>query len=239
MTTVPTIAAAAPIVAAAAAVQGCTGAGFGLVCAPLLLLLDPALVPGPVLMVSMVVTAAGAYRERAALAPRDLGWAAVASVPGTVVGLWALGVLAPRPTALIVAGTVAAAVIAAWCGLRIPATRTTLTAAGGLSGFLGTVVGTAGPPVSLVYRPTDTARLRATLSAYFTVTSLVAVVLLAGTGKLSASQLGSALSLLPAALAGLAASLPLAARLTHGTVANAVLAIAFASALTVGTQACL
>lgn len=56
------------IVFAAAVVQFGLGFGFGMVAAPLLALIDPAMVPAPVLMIGLVTSAMAAWRERAAIA---------------------------------------------------------------------------------------------------------------------------------------------------------------------------
>ncbi|MGW0664008.1 TSUP family transporter [Streptodolium elevatio] len=224
-------------VAAAAVVQGGTGAGFGLISAPLLALIDRSFVPGPVLALTVVVCGVGAWREREALVVRDLRGAAVASVPGMVVGVWALSALDATPIALVTGVVIGAAVIAAWCGLRIPATPAALSCAGGLSGFLGTLIAAPGPPVSLVYRPPAAPRLRANLSAYFAVTSVVALALLAATGRFGRADAVHAAVLLPAGLAGAAIGGRLGSRLTGRTVGQAVLGVAFASAVVVTAKA--
>lgn len=237
MTTGVELAVAAGVVAVAAVVQAGTGAGFGLVSAPLLALLDRSFVPGPVLALTVAICGFGAWRERSALAARDLRGATVASVPGMVVGVWALSALDATPIALVTGLVIGAAVIAAWCGVRIPATPAALSCAGGLSGFLGTLIAAPGPPVSLVYRPSEAARLRANLSAYFAVTSVVTLVLLAAAGRFGRTDALHALVLLPAGLAGAAIGGRLGSRLTGRTVGQAVLAVAFASAVVVTTKA--
>ncbi|WP_436771430.1 TSUP family transporter [Yinghuangia sp. YIM S09857] len=231
------LAVAVGVVVAAAVVQAGTGAGFGLISAPLLALLDREFVPGPVLALTVVICGVGAWRERGALVVRDLRGAAVASVPGMVVGVWALSVLDATPIALVTGVVIGAAVIAAWCGARIPATPFTLSAAGGLSGFLGTLIAAPGPPVSLVYRPSEAPRLRANLSAYFAVTAVVTLVLLGAAGKFGRADAIHAAVLLPAGLTGAVLGGRLGSRLSGRTVGQAVLAVAFASAVVVTAKA--
>ncbi|HEX6130577.1 MAG TPA: sulfite exporter TauE/SafE family protein, partial [Actinomycetota bacterium] len=63
------------VVGASAAVQGAVGFGLVLVAAPIVTMLDPRLVPGPMLVAALVITVVMAVRERAGLDVRAVGWA--------------------------------------------------------------------------------------------------------------------------------------------------------------------
>ncbi|HRB01896.1 MAG TPA: hypothetical protein PLP26_00940, partial [Ilumatobacteraceae bacterium] len=60
------------IVVVGACVQGSLGFGLGLIGAPVLALLDPDLVPVPLLMLALLLTIAVSFRERAMLDWRAL-----------------------------------------------------------------------------------------------------------------------------------------------------------------------
>ena len=81
------------LAAIAACVQGTVGFGLALTSAPLLALLDPAFVPGPLLVASLPVSLAALVRERHHADVRGVAAAFVGRVPGTVVGALAVAAL--------------------------------------------------------------------------------------------------------------------------------------------------
>ena len=81
---------ASAIVMMGALVQGSVGFGMSMVSAPLLMLVEPRLVPGPVLGLSLTLNLLVAHRDLRSMDPRGLAW----SVPGRVAGtLLAMAVL--------------------------------------------------------------------------------------------------------------------------------------------------
>ena len=57
----------------AGAIQGATGFGFNMLAAPLLAIIDPAFVPGAMLLMATAVCIGGAIQERQALRVDDVG----------------------------------------------------------------------------------------------------------------------------------------------------------------------
>jgi len=192
------------VLAVAVAVHVVTGSGFGLIAAPLLLALDPELVPVPLLLVSLLVMAAVGGRDRAGLRHLDLWPAALAAVPAAVAALWVAPHLGRQTTAVVVGAAVVMAVVAALRGWRVPAGRWPLVVAGGFAGALSTLAATPGPPIVVAYRASDPVRLRANLCLFFLVTCAVSLGTLAVAGDLSVHALGETARLLPGVLLGLA-----------------------------------
>ena len=64
--------------------QGAAGFGLGLIAAPILLLLDPRWVPGPLMAAGIGLTVLVAYRERADIDMMGLRFAFVGRTVGTV-----------------------------------------------------------------------------------------------------------------------------------------------------------
>jgi uncharacterized protein len=81
------------IVAAASTLQASTGMGMALLAAPLLALIDPALVPGPALCAVMILSAVVAWRERAVLDVHMLAPAILGLLIGTAIGARLLALL--------------------------------------------------------------------------------------------------------------------------------------------------
>ena len=90
---VPSYVITTSIIAAASALQAGTGMGMALLAAPLLVLIDPALVPGPMLCAVVVLSVAVGWRERTSIDRRSLGLALLGLTGGSVVGAVTLAVL--------------------------------------------------------------------------------------------------------------------------------------------------
>jgi uncharacterized membrane protein YfcA len=216
---------AAGVVAVGALVQGAVGFGLALLSAPLLALLEPRLVPGPLIFAGLALTVAMAVRERASIHVGGVGWALAGRVPGTVVGAAVLTVLAARTLGIVLGALVLAAVAMTAFGPRIRPGPLALLLAGVLSGFMGTTASIGGPPVAMVYQHESGARIRGTLSAYFTFGATMSLVALAVIGRFGTWELLAAIALLPGVLAGAVLAERATAWLDAGRTRIAVLAV--------------
>lgn len=189
-----------------ACVQGSLGFGLGLIAAPVLALLDPDLVPAPLLMLALPLTIAVAYRERRALDWRGLKWAFLGRVPGSILGTIAIVWLPEQWMLVVFSVLIITGVGLSAAGWTVTPTGGTLFGAGAMSGFMGSLTSVGGPPMALVYQRHSGAQLRATLALFFTFGALVSLLLLAVAGELHVADFGRAGQLLPAMLFGLALS---------------------------------
>lgn len=213
-----------------AAVQGAVGFGMALVAAPLLALLDPSLVPGPILLATFVFTVLTSARELGHIDRRGVAIALLGRLPGIAVGAWILAHLSADALARLFAVIVLFAVALTVMGTRWKPSAPALLTAGALSGIMGTVGAIGGPPMALVYSEAEGPRLRSTLSVYFMLGSALSLIALIGVGRFGASELRVTLWLLPGVLAGYALSSPLRARLDRGHTRAAVLAVSATAA---------
>jgi len=231
------IALATAAVAVGACVQGVVGFGLGLIAAPLLALLDPDLVPGPLLFVGVPLTVLVALRERAALDFHGIRWAIAGRVPGTIAGSVAVALLPDGPLVVLLGFVVLLAVVLSVGGWSVRPTTGTLVSAGLASGFMGTATSIGGPPMAMVYQRVTGPQLRATLAAYFVFGASFSLLTLAVAGEFGAHELELGLTLLPGVLAGFALSWLAARVLDRGYTRIAVLGCSAASALVlIGTQ---
>jgi uncharacterized membrane protein YfcA len=231
------IALATAAVAVGACVQGVVGFGLGLIAAPLLALLDPDLVPGPLLFVGVPLTVLVALRERAALDFHGIRWAIAGRVPGTIAGSVAVALLPDGPLVVLLGFVVLLAVVLSVGGWSVRPTTGTLVSAGLASGFMGTATSIGGPPMAMVYQRVTGPQLRATLAAYFVFGASFSLLTLAVAGEFGAHELELGLTLLPGVLAGFALSWLAAHVLDRGYTRVAVLGCSAASALVlIGTQ---
>lgn len=219
------------VVFAGAFLQGLSGVGLGMVASPLLALADPALVPGPLLMISCVIAVMTVLRERAALDLSGLGYALggrlVASVPAAML----IGVLPVRALAIAFALVILLAVAASLTKMVIRPTRGNLLIAGTLSGVMGTLTSVGLPPIALVYQSVPPAQLRASIGGFLAVGALISILALALVGRFGAHEMGLGLAMLAPLFAGFLASGRLRHRLPARQMRGIVLTIAAASAL--------
>lgn len=230
---------AAVVTVVAAATQGITGTGFGLVAAPSLLLIAPRLVPGPLLALTVVVMVLVVVRDRAGLRPAELVGALAGCLPGTVVGAGLAVLVSTRALEAVVGVVVLVGVAAALVGWRLPQSRGVLVAAGAVAGIMTSVAATPGPPMAVAYRPEDPVRLRANLSAFFAVGSLLSLGMLAAGGGLPPTDLRAAGLLLPALAAGVLLGGQLARRAPVAAVRRGALLLSLLSGAVLVARAAL
>ena len=100
------------------------------------------------------------------------------------------------------AGSVLLAVVASLTGRLFRPTDRALVVAGMASGFAGTTTGVGGPPMALTYQNSDPATMRATISAFFAIGSVMSIVALWLAGEIGTRQLQLTALVLPGVLFG-------------------------------------
>jgi hypothetical protein len=219
------LATASLVMALGALVQGGVGFGALLIAAPLLVMIDPRLVPGPALVCGFGLSLLIGWRERADLDWRSVGWAFAGRIPGAGVGALILSHLPTSGVELLIGASVLLGVFTSASPRRFEPTPVALGSAGFLAGVMGTATAIGGPPIALVYQHQSGSQLRATLSAFFVMGSLISAIALALIGRLGPQEIGLGLWLLPGTVAGYATSKHLARFLDRGHTRRAVLAL--------------
>ncbi len=74
------------VVYVGATVQASIGIGLGMIASPMLLLADPDFIPAAIMLAVLPLTFTIAWIDREHIAPRDVGFALVGRVPGTIAG---------------------------------------------------------------------------------------------------------------------------------------------------------
>lgn len=210
-------------VVAGSTVQGALGFGLGLVAAPILALVDRALVPGPLLMVGVVATFVMAWRERGGLDFKAISWALVGRVLGTAAGLVLILRLSDDMILLALALATLLGVALSVGGWDIRPTRGTLVGAGTVSGMMGLLTSIGGPPMALVYQHERGPKMRSTLAGFFLVGASLAFATLVVSGEVRGTELRHGLVLMPGLFVGLSVARPLARVLDRGLTRAAVL----------------
>lgn len=197
---------------AAAVIQSGVGMGFGLVAAPALLLIDPALVPSAIIIMGTPVGAWVTIRDREQIVLRELGIASLGRILGALIASQTM-ILLLSPQGFKVLFSVVLLIVVGLSVIRLHPRLSlrTLFAAGVVSGITGTVAGLGGPPLALVYQNSYGPKVRATLNATLTLGGLVSLAFLWGYGLVTPKTLWYALLLVPGLALGM-----LCAKYLHG-----------------------
>jgi uncharacterized protein len=220
-------------IAAGSALQGAVGFGGNLLAAPFLLLIDPAYVPGPALVGTLALNVLMAWRESGHSDWREVTWALVGRVPGTLAGVVALALLPGDDIELFFGCMLLVAVGLSALDWTVRPTPRVLVGAGTASGFMATTVAVGGPPLALVYQRATGPVIRSTLAKYFVVGIAFSILALAVGGQFPAEDVDLGLLLIPGTVLGFALSRPLASRLDRGWTRPAVLVLSAISAAVV------
>jgi len=182
--------------------QSLIGFGLAVVASPLLYLVDPSLVPAPVILMGFTISLLTLFRERKALEFNGLQYALLGRIPGGILGalllLWAPQAMLGLAIAIIVA----LAVLLSLLRLSLPINRTNLFAAGILSGIFGNIAAIGGPPLAILLSGKDAKQFRAALSAFFIFSSTIALVILGFSGLLTLQHFYISALLLPSVILG-------------------------------------
>lgn len=230
------IAATVIICTIAAGLHASIGFGAGLIAAPLLLLIDPHFVPGPLLICIGLLSAAILLRDRIELRVETVGWALVGCAMGSAAAAILLGVLSTRAFGLIFAGLVLLAVAISASGRTPRLSPGHSIVAGALGGLMGTISSIGGPPVALLFQHQPGPAIRANLSAYFILSTAIALFALSSVGRLGASEFGATALLLPGFALGFLISFRTANLADRGSTRPLILAISAVSAVVILLQ---
>lgn len=227
------------LVTIGATIQGSVGIGLAVVAAPILLIISPAFVPGPMLIAAMLLTLLMAHRERSHTAWDEVAVGTVGRGLGMLPAAYALSLVPVTSHAydLVFAGLVLLGVGLSVSGWHFPLNLRNVFLSAIGSGFLSTFSAIGGPPMALVYQNASGPRIRSTLSAIFTIGTMISASGLWWAGRFGMSELLLGMLLIPAVLVGFALSRFTAAWLDQKRMRPAVLGISALSAIVIVVRA--
>lgn len=190
------------IVAGGAALQGAVGVGFGVLAAPLLVILAPELVPGPILLLGLLLASMSATREFRSVDTRELGLAICGRFAGTAVAGAVIALLPVTVFSTVFAIMILLAVALSVSHWHLLPTRRNLLAAGLVSGFMGTITSVGAPPMAMIYQNMPGPKVRATMGAFLMLGAGFSLLTLALLGRFSAEQAASTAWMVPPLLLG-------------------------------------
>ncbi|MGP9567281.1 sulfite exporter TauE/SafE family protein [Halomonas sp. AOP5-B2-8] len=223
--------ACAAVLMLGAFVQRATGFGLAVVGAPLLLMLEPRLVPVTLVLFGLTVSLMMVRHYWHEVRLDAIGMALVGRLPGNALGVWLLLVAPMVILEKLIAVIVLFTVLVTVCRFQLPVNRVTLFGAGVLSGIFGTVAAIGGPPIVLLMHGLPVDRMRGNLAAFFILTSTLTLITLALANQIQLWHFQMALTFLPAVLIGNALAGALAHRLDRRLLQGASLTLCTLAAI--------
>jgi uncharacterized membrane protein YfcA len=214
-------------------VQGSVGFGLGLLAAPLLILIEPDFVPGPLLLAALFLNIFISHRERNSVDTPSLKWLIPGRILGTIIAALLIKFLPEQTISILFGGLVLLAAVMSISGLHLSLIPGNLFSVGTLSGFMATTTGIGGPPLALLLQRKKGAILRGTLAAIFLVGTFMAVLALAIIGRFGLKELILSILLFPAVVVGFIFSGRISGHVDKGYTRIAVLTISIVSAVVV------
>lgn len=221
------------VMALGSLIQASVGFGLSLAAAPLLILINPLLVPGPLLGAALILTIMVSYRDRQGIEVAGAGSLMAGRAVGTVPGVLLIALLPLDGMRLVMGVLILAAAGMSVVGFRIRQKATTLFGIGIVAGFMSATAAVGGPPMALAYQHAEGQRLRGTLSFVLTFGTIISLIGLFLAGRFRLVELQMALTLVPGILIGYFLSRRTAAWLDRGYTRTAVLVLASATAVVI------
>ena len=169
-------------------IQASVGLGFALIAIPLIALIEPAFIPGPIILAGMVMVVLIAGRNWSTIDRGEIAIGVGGLAAGTVLGAAGLWLIPPAWSRPAFGLMIIVAVVVSLAAPPLRLTRANLLAAGAASGVMGTMVGLHGPPLGLVYQYEDPARARVMLSTFFIPATLISLAALALLGRFGSAN---------------------------------------------------
>lgn len=169
------------VVIAGTIIQSAVGFGLALIAAPILLLIDRNLVPGPLIAAALFQVTWMGWNERRSINFGYVKAALAGRLIGTPPAALLMGSISAVAFDLIFASLVLVAVGISLIHTRIRPSAKKVFFATILSGFMSTISSIGGPPVALVFQNASGSELRGNLAMLFTmgcVISLAALILI-------------------------------------------------------------
>ncbi len=205
--------------------------GLNLFAVPILALIDPVYVPGPVLLHSFLLASAASWRLRADIDFREFGISLAGLIVGTAIAAVLLIYLSAQHLPRLFGVIVLAAVAITAAGYRLALTSPRLLAASASAGIMGTIAGVHAPPVALIYQHESPARIRSALLPFLLAANAISLLALIGIGLFGRRELLASILLLPGLIIGYLISPWLIRVMSPRLIRACILAISAASGL--------
>ncbi|MBN2245603.1 MAG: sulfite exporter TauE/SafE family protein [Candidatus Aminicenantes bacterium] len=213
--------------------QSSIGFGLGPLAVPLLALIDPNFIPGPLLLSALVLTSMMTWRDQNSIHTQGVIWAIPGRLAGTILGAAILVMIPKESLSLLFGSMVLLAIIISVSGIHPKISPISILTAGVFSGLMGTTSAIGGAPMGLVYQDQKGPKIRGTLSLIFVFGTIISLVSLLIIGHFALLELKLSLILMPGILIGFLVSRKTANILDKGLMRPAILSVSGLAGLAV------
>ena len=167
---------------ASAAIQGILGFGFAVISSPILVQIEPLLVPQVLSLLALPMTFRIYQREKSQVDWKPFKFLFLGRIIGGPLGLLLLVNLSEQLLSISVGAIVLFGGLATYYGWIVKRYNKSSWIAGTLSGVFAMIVCVGGPPIAILYRGTSGNEFRPSLNAVFTfgITITLGLLLLSG-----------------------------------------------------------
>jgi uncharacterized membrane protein YfcA len=191
------------VIVSATIVQYRVGVGFGLLAAPLLALFAPALVPVPIIILTLFTAGTAMLSVHGGIDWREVSWSVSGRFLGSLAGAAVLVRLTDEKHFMLVFGVlIALAVAMSLAGLRFRFSNRLLLVMGTISGLTATITSVGGPPMAIAYQDQAAEHARPNMSAFFAIGCVVILAVLQANGLILAADVVHAAVLAPSLILG-------------------------------------
>ncbi len=218
---------------ASAAIQGILGFGFAVISSPILVQIEPLLVPQILSLLALPMVYRIYQREKKEVDWKPFKFLFLGRVIGGPLGLLLLINLNERLLSISVGAIVFFAGVATFNEWTLERNNQTSWIAGSLSGIFAMIAGVGGPPIAILYRGASGKEFRPSLNAVFTFGIIITLSLLFISGEIYRDHIVLILYLaIPVAL-GLKLSSSLFSDVSDATISKGVTYFSIISGLIV------
>ena len=218
---------------ASAAIQGILGFGFAVISSPILVQIEPLLVPQILSLLALPMVYRIYQREKKEVDWKPFKFLFLGRVIGGPLGLLLLINLNERLLSISVGAIVFFAGVATFNEWTLERNNQTSWIAGSLSGIFAMIAGVGGPPIAILYRGASGKEFRPSLNAVFTFGIIITLSLLFISGEIYRDHIVLILYLaIPVAL-GLKLSSSLFSDISDATISKGVTYFSIISGLIV------
>lgn len=186
----------------AAIIQSSSGLGFGLIAAPVLLLIDAKFVPGTVIVLGTMVSFLSAARDVRHINRAYVAAGIAGRLPAAIVAASLLASISEALFQIIFACLILFAVALSLAGPAFRPSVRSMAMAGVISGLMGTLTSVGSPPFALALQNAPPKEMRATMNAVLLLGACVSMGSLAVFGSFGLGDVVRGIALMPAVLLG-------------------------------------
>ena len=204
------------------AVQGVLGFGFAVIASPIIVQINPNLVPQLLALLGLPIALRVFFREKDGVDLSKVKPLIIGRLVGGPIGLLLLLNLSEKYLSIAVGVIVLIGGLGSFFGWVINRNNLNSFFAGTFSGIFGMVAAVGGPPVALLYRNTKSQEFRPSLNIVFSIGILITLSLLVLSGNLFTDHLLLFVLFLPFVLVGVRVSSSIFSKFSDAFIATSV-----------------